>query len=117
MSQIVKVEIGRFDYDVVGEFKFFKPGPDGHIRRPSVLIRLTDENGVKGWGQAVPTHTWTYETVETVETTLAGYLAEVLLGTHPENIDDIHTRMNQAIRPAFSVGQPLCKAAVRPRLL
>ncbi|MCH8290545.1 mandelate racemase [Candidatus Poribacteria bacterium] len=112
MSQIVKVEIGRFDYDVVGEFKFFKPGPDGHIRRPSVLIRLTDENGVKGWGQAVPTHTWTYETVETVETTLAGYLAEVLLGTHPENIDDIHTRMNQAIRPAFSVGQPLCKAAV-----
>ena len=65
MSQIVKVEIGRFDYDVVGEFKFFKPGPDGHIRRPSVLIRLTDENGLKGWGQAVPTHTWTYETVET----------------------------------------------------
>ena len=83
MSQIVKVEIGRFDYDVVGEFKFFKPGPDGHIRRPSVLIRLTDENGVKGWGQAVPTHTWTYETVETVETTLSGYLAEVLLGAHP----------------------------------
>ena len=112
MSQIVKVEIGRFDYDVVGEFKFFKPDPDGHIRRPSVLIRLTDENGVKGWGQAVPTHTWTYETVETVETTLAGYLAEIILGAHPENIDDIHTRMNQAIRPAFSVGQPLCKAAV-----
>ncbi len=112
MSRIVKVEVGRFDYNVVGEFKFFKPGPDGRVRRPSVLIRLTDEDGVQGWGQAVPTHTWTYETVETVETTLTGYLAGAILNADAEDIDDIHARMNQAIRPAFSVGQPLCKAAV-----
>jgi L-alanine-DL-glutamate epimerase-like enolase superfamily enzyme len=112
MSRIVKIEIGRFDYDVTGQFKFFKPGPDGRVRRPSVLVRLTDEDGMQGWGQAVPVPTWTYETVETVETTLTGYLAEVLLGADPGAIDDIHVRMNQAIRPAFSVGQPLCKAAV-----
>lgn len=112
MSRIVKVEVGRFDYAVVGEFKFFKPGPDGRVRRPTVLIRLTDEDGSQGWGQAVPTHTWTYETVETVETTLTGYLAEAILGADAEEIDDVHARMNQTIRPAFSVGQPLCKAAV-----
>ncbi len=112
MSRIIKVEVGRFDYNVVGYFKFFKPGPDGEIRRPSVLLRLTDEDGVEGWGQAVPTHTWTYETVETVESTLTGYLAEAILGADPADIRDIHLRMNTAIRPAFSVGQPLCKAAV-----
>jgi hypothetical protein len=55
---------------------------------------------------------WTYETVETVETTLIGYLAEAVLGADVADADKIHALMNQAIRPAFSVGQPLCKAAV-----
>ncbi len=58
MSKIVRVEAGRFDYALVGDFKFFKGG-----KRPSVLVRLTDEDGVQGWGQSVPVETWTYETV------------------------------------------------------
>jgi L-alanine-DL-glutamate epimerase-like enolase superfamily enzyme len=112
MTPITKVEVGRFDYDVVGEFKFFKPDPDGRFRRPSILVRLTDADGVQGWGQAVPSYTWTYETPETIETTLIGYLAEAILGADPADFDEIHARMNQTIRPAFSVGQPLCKAAI-----
>jgi L-alanine-DL-glutamate epimerase-like enolase superfamily enzyme len=112
MSRIVKVEIGRFDYPVAGEFKFFKPGPDGRVMRPSVLVRLTDENGVQGWGQSVPVPTWTYETVESVLTTLEFYLAEVVLGRDPADFAGLHLAMNTAIRPAFSVGQPLCKAAL-----
>ncbi|MCF7688021.1 MAG: hypothetical protein K9M98_02405 [Cephaloticoccus sp.] len=112
MPRIVKIEIGRFDYAVAGEFKFFKPGPDGRITRPSVLVRLTDENGVEGWGQSVPVLTWTYETVESVLTTLELYLAEVVLGRDPTDFAGLHAAMNTAIRPAFSVGQPLCKAAV-----
>jgi L-alanine-DL-glutamate epimerase-like enolase superfamily enzyme len=112
MSRIVKIEIGRFDYAVAGEFKFFKPGPDGRVTRPSVLVRLTDENGVEGWGQAVPVPTWTYETVESVLTTLEHYLAEVVLGRDPADFAGLHAAMNTAIRPAFSVGQPLCKAAL-----
>jgi L-alanine-DL-glutamate epimerase-like enolase superfamily enzyme len=112
VSLIVKVEVGRFDYRVAGEFKFLKPDRDGVVRRPSVLVRLTDDEGVHGWGQAVPMSTWTYETPETVETTLRHHLAEAVLGADPEDFADIHARMNRAIRPAFSVGQPLCKAAV-----
>lgn len=112
MSRIVRVEVGRFDYEFAGEFKFFGPGPDGRVRRPSVLLRLTDDDGVEGWGQAVPIPSWTYETPETVETTLAGYLAPAILGADPEDLAGIHARMNAAIRPAFSVGQPLCKASV-----
>lgn len=45
MTGIVRVEVGRFDYDLVGEFKFFTKGV-----RPSIVVRLTDENGVQGWG-------------------------------------------------------------------
>lgn len=112
MSVITQVEIGRFDYAVAGEFKFFRPGPDGQVRRPSVLVRLTDADGRQGWGQAVPVPSWTYETVESVLTTLRHYLAELVLGRDPADFAGLHAAMNTAIRPAFSVGQPLCKAAL-----
>ncbi len=107
MSRIVRVEVGRFDYELVGEFKFFAAGV-----RPSVLVRLTDADGVRGRGQAVPVATWTYETVETVESTLRHYLAPAILGADPADLADVHARMERAIRPSFSVGQPLCKAAI-----
>ena len=112
MGKLIQVEVGRFDYDFVGEFKFFKADGDGKVRRPSVLVRLTDDEGYQGWGQAVPTPTWTYETPETVESTIAHYLAEVLLGMDPEDMPAIHERMNHTIYPACSIGQPLAKAAL-----
>lgn len=107
MARIVRVDIKRFDYPLLGEFKFFKSGG-----RPSILVRLTDENGVEGWGQSVPVETWTYETIESVETTLRHYLAPAILGADPSDLADVHARMERAIRPSFSVGQPLCKAGI-----
>src|SRR5262245_39570728 len=107
MARSVHVEVGRFDYPLVGEFKFFRAGV-----RPSIVVRLTDDDGVEGWGQSVPIETWTYETVESVETTLRHYLASAVLGADPSDLAAIHARMDRAIRPSFSVGQPLCKAAV-----
>jgi L-alanine-DL-glutamate epimerase-like enolase superfamily enzyme len=101
------VEVGRVDYPLVGEFKFFKGGA-----RPSVLVRLTDDAGRHGLGQAVPVETWTYETTESVESTLRRYLAPAVLGADPADLEDVHARMERAIRPSFSVGQPLVKAAI-----
>lgn len=112
MSNIARIELGRFDYDFIGEFKFFKPDPDGKIRRPSVLVRITDEDGLQGWGQAVPTPSWTYETPETVITTIQNYLAEPLLDQDPQDLVNIHEIMNHEIKPACSIGQPLAKAAI-----
>ena len=107
MARIVSVDIARVDYPLVGEFKFFKTKA-----RPTVVLRLTDEDGREGWGQSVPIETWTYETVESVESTLQHYLAPAILGADPSDIPGIHARMERAVRPSFSVGQPLCKAAV-----
>jgi L-alanine-DL-glutamate epimerase-like enolase superfamily enzyme len=107
MSPIARVEVGRRDYALVGDFKFFRAG-----RRPSAVVRLTDADGVRGWGQAVPVETWTYETVESVETTLRHYLAPAVLGADPADLADVHARMERAIRPSFAVGQPLAKAAI-----
>src|SRR5688572_475677 len=107
MASIARVEIGRLDYPMKGEFKFFKGGV-----RPSVVARLSDHSGVQGCGQAVPVETWTYETVESVESTLARYLGPALIGADPSDLPDVHARMERAIRPSFSVGQPLAKAAL-----
>ncbi len=107
MSKIVRVEVGRRDYPLVGAFKFFKSG-----LRPTVLVRLTDAEGREGFGQSVPVETWTYETVESVDSTLRHYLAPAVLGADPCDLADVHARMERAIRPSFSVGQPLAKAAI-----
>jgi L-alanine-DL-glutamate epimerase-like enolase superfamily enzyme len=107
MARITRIEVGRFDYALVGEFKFFRTPV-----RPSVLVRLSDEDGVQGWGQSVPVETWSYETVESVESTLRHYLAPQLLGADPADLPGIHERMERAIRPSFSVGQPIAKAAI-----
>jgi L-alanine-DL-glutamate epimerase-like enolase superfamily enzyme len=112
VSRIVRVEVGRYDYAFAGAFKFFKPGKDGVVRRPSMFVRLTDEAGFQGWGQAVPVPTWTYETVETVESTLTNYLADAVLGADPGDLAEVHQRMDYAIRPGFSTGQPIAKAAL-----
>jgi L-alanine-DL-glutamate epimerase-like enolase superfamily enzyme len=107
MTRITRVEVGRRDYPLVGEFKFFKSGA-----RPTMIVRLTDESGRQGYGQAVPVETWTYETIEGVESTLRNYLAQAVLGADPTDLADIHARMERVIRPSFSVGQPLAKAAI-----
>ena len=107
MSVITRVEVGRRDYALVGDFKFFKSG-----LRPTVLVRLTDADGRQGYGQAVPVETWTYETVESVDSTLRLYLAHAVLGVDPSDLAAVHVRMESAIRPSFSVGQPLAKAAI-----
>ena len=49
MPAIRSVELARLDYALVGDFKFFKSG-----RRPSLLVRLTDADGLQGCGQSVP---------------------------------------------------------------
>ena len=107
MPTIRSVELARLDYALVGDFKFFKSG-----RRPTLLVRLSDADGVQGCGQSVPVETWTYETAETVESTLEHYLAPAILGADPADLEDVHARMERAIRPSFSVGQPLAKAAI-----
>jgi hypothetical protein len=43
MARIVGVDIARFDYPLVGEFKFFKAAA-----RPTIVLRLTDEDGREG---------------------------------------------------------------------
>lgn len=110
--KIAKVESFPVRYPMAGRFKFFE-GPAGQPPgRPAVLVKITADNGAVGWGQSVPVPKWSYETLETVHSTLTRHLAPELIGRDPFDIDGIHAAMNRAIAPSFSTGQPICKAGV-----
>jgi len=110
--KIAKAKSFPITYPVVGRFKFLE-GPAGHpVGRGAVVVKITADNGVVGWGQSVPVPKWSYETVETVHSTLTRYLLPELLGRDPFEIEEIHAAMNRVIAPSFSTGQPICKAGV-----
>lgn len=104
---IRRIDAVSVPYPVSAHFKFLtKP------ERPSVVVKVTAEDGSVGWGQSVPIPTWSYETVESVLTTIETYLAPVLLGRDPFDIAGAHSAMNRAIAPSFSTGMPIAKAGV-----
>ena len=110
--KIAKVECYPVNYPVVGRFKFFE-GPAGRpAGRAAVIVKITADNGAVGWGQSVPSPRWSYETLETVHSTITHYLAPELIGRDAFDFDGLHVAMNRAIAPSFSTGQPICKAGV-----
>ena len=110
--KIADIEIFPVNYPMKGRFKFFE-GPEGHmIGRAAAIVKITAENGTVGWGESVPIPKWSYETLETVTTTIRNYFRPVLIG---HKIFDIHGAlkiMNKNIAPSFNMGQPMAKAGV-----
>ena len=104
---ITKVEAFPAPYRVTAHFKFL-PKPE----RPSVLVKLTCEDGSFGWGQSVPIPTWSYETPESVLSTIRGYLAPALIGRSPFDVAGAHEAMRKAIASSFSTGMPIAKAGL-----
>jgi L-alanine-DL-glutamate epimerase-like enolase superfamily enzyme len=110
--KISQIETFPLLYPTKGRFKFFEGARGRPSGRPSVLVKITADDGSVGWGQSVPTQKWSYETVESVDTTIRHYLAPELIGQDPFDSDAIHSLMNKAIAPSFSTGQPICKAGI-----
>jgi muconate cycloisomerase len=111
-AKIEQVETFRVDYPVRGTFKFFQRRDGRPPVRETVVVKLTAADGVVGWGQCVPSPRWSYETIESVETTIQRYLAPAIIGMDPLDDAGIHREMNRAIAPSFSTGQPICKAGI-----
>lgn len=100
-------EVFPATYPVTSHFRFFtKP------ERPSILVKVTAEDGTTGWGQSVPIPTWSYETPESVLTALQNYLTPALTGMNPFDFAGVHARMQKAIASSFSTGMPIAKAGI-----
>ncbi len=104
---ITRIEVLPAPYKVAAYFKFF-PKPE----RPSIFVKITCEDGTTGWGQSVPVPSWSYETPESVVSTLREYLAQALIGKNPFDLAGAHQAMSKAIAPSFSTGMPIAKAGV-----
>lgn len=79
---------------------------------PHVYVRMRTDCGAEGWGEARPSHRWSYETLETVTGTIEIYLKPLLLGKEANDLHGIHALMNREIKAGLGSGQPIAKAAV-----
>ena len=84
---IRSVEVFPVSYPVTSYFKFL-PKPE----RPAVFVKIICEDGSFGWGQSVPLPTWSYETTESVVSTITAYLGPALIGKDPSDIPGIPNR-------------------------
>lgn len=76
-----------------------------------VLVKVS-AGGTAGWGEATPTPSWTYETVESIASTIARYLAPVLVGRPAWDLDGAGAGYERAINPGFTIGAPIAKSAL-----
>jgi L-alanine-DL-glutamate epimerase-like enolase superfamily enzyme len=111
-ARIARVETFVVRYPVAGTFKFFTAREGAPPTRDTVMVRITDETGRTGWGQSVPSRTWSYETTESVRSTIDLYLGPALLGLDVFDVDGAWRAMNTAIAGSFSTGQPIAKAGI-----
>src|SRR5687767_3247947 len=81
-------------------------------RAPHVFVRVTASDGQEGWGEARPVPSWSYETLETVTTTLRRYLTPAVIGLPITDRHQLHRRMFRAIGRGPSPGQPIAKCAL-----
>src|SRR5215467_6539570 len=79
-----------------------------------VLVRIADENGLAGWGEAPALKDWGGEfgryfgeTPGTTISVISQYLAPAIRGCLPGDIAELHARMDRAIK-----GFPYAKAAL-----
>lgn len=85
---------------------------DSNQGAPHVYVKIVSDEGFEGWGEARPSHRWSYETIETVVSTIQRYIKPLLIGMKVDDLATIHEMIDKEISSGISKGQPICKAAV-----
>lgn len=78
---------------------------------PHILVSLKASRQ-HGWGESRPSHLWSYETKETVLTTLENYLKPCIEGHDPADLEGLHRRMDAVIAEGITRGQPIAKSSI-----
>jgi muconate cycloisomerase len=76
------------------------------------VVKMTADDGTVGWGEAGPSRRWSAETLESCVSSLRLYLAPVLIGHDPADIEGLHAKMNRELATGMDAGQPVAKAAL-----
>lgn len=113
MSTIAKIDVFPLRLPIKKLFTFAS-GSAGKLQEgaPHVLVKVTDSDGVVGWGEGRPVPGWSYETLETVTTTLRNYLAPAVLGLQVDDRWKLHQTFHRVLGRGPSDGQPIARAAL-----
>lgn len=111
--KIERIEVFPVSFPFLREFRISR-GTVGSatLGRPSLIVKLTTDAGVVGWGESVPVRQWSYETVESAYTTMTRYLAPALIGADVFDLDGLHARMDREIASGYTLGQPIARAGL-----
>ena len=109
--KIDRIDVFPLRYPLAGYFKFFS-GPRGAHGRAAVIVKITADNGVVGWGQSVPIPTWSYETLDTSTIVLRDFFAPSLIGRDALDMDGAQRAMDGALAAGFSTGMPIARAGL-----
>lgn len=113
MNTIRSVEVFPVGIPMIKSFRFAS-GSAGQAgeKAPHVFVKITDSDGVVGWGEGRPSPQWAYETLETVTTTIRQYFAPAIIGAPVTDRHGLHERMFKVIGRGPSTGQPVAKSAI-----
>ena len=113
MSKITQVEvfptsIAMKDVFTIGTGFVGDPSSAGN----HIFVKITTDDGYVGWGEQRALPSWSYETTESITTTIRYHIAPLLLGKDPLSRNEIHDSIYKTLKPAVSNGHPFAKAAV-----
>jgi muconate cycloisomerase len=77
-----------------------------------VFARIETDDGRVGWGETIALPSWSYETVESITSTIRQYLAPILKGRSAFDQAWFQRRFDDVLTPAISNGFPFAKSAV-----
>lgn len=106
--RIERIEIHTLGYPLSGYFKFFR-SPAVHT---VLVVKITADNGVVGWGQSLPVPTWSYETPEAARAVLRECYIPALIGRDPLDIPGAHEVLDRALASSYSTAMPLTRAGL-----
>lgn len=113
MSKITRIDVyptavGMKDIFTIGTGFVGDTGTAGD----HVFVKITTDDGYTGWGEQRALPSWSYETAESMTSTIRYHIAPLLLGQNPLHLNQIHHAIYNALKPAVSNGHPFAKAAV-----
>lgn len=112
-GRIARIEAFRVEIPIIKPFQF-ATGTVGSVGGTAahVFVKVTDTDGRVGWGESRPSPGWSYETPETVLSTIERYLAPRLIGQPVHARWDLHRLMRDVIGHGPSTGQPIAKCGL-----
>jgi muconate cycloisomerase len=113
MNRISRIEAFRVELPVIKRF-LFATGSAGAVGATAahILVKMTDSDGRVGWGEGRPSPGWSYETAESVLSTIERYLGPALLGRPVADRWGLHQTMSEVIGNGPSTGMPVARCAL-----